>query len=72
MGDREQLGQLLDTLSPEERYLVVSAKVEEIGHPELAEHLGKSVDAVKKRTSRAIQRLRSAAASEPPLGVAAR
>jgi RNA polymerase sigma-70 factor (ECF subfamily) len=72
MADREQLDQLLHTLSPEERYLVLSAKVEGIGHPELAKHLGKSVDAVKKKTSRAIQRLRSRAPIEAPLGVPAR
>ncbi len=72
VADRDQVDQLLHTLSPDERYLVLSAKVEGIGYPELAEHLGKSVDAVKKRTSRAIQRLRSAAASESRLGVPAR
>lgn len=72
VADREQVDQLLHTLSPEERYLVLSAKVEGIGHPELAEQLGKSVDAVKKRMSRAMQRLRSAASTESPLGVPAR
>ena len=61
LADREQIGQLLDALSPEERYVVLSAKVEGIGYSELAEHLGKSVDAIKKMASRAIQRLRSAA-----------
>jgi len=70
LADREQIGQLIETLSPEERYVVLSAKVEGIGYPELAEHLGKSVDAVKKMVSRAVQRLR-ATALEAPLEVAA-
>lgn len=61
VADREQINQLLDTLSPEERYVVLSAKVEGIGYPDLAKELGKSVDAVKKKASRAIQRLRSTA-----------
>ena len=60
VADREQLGQILDGLSPEERYVLVSAKVEGIGYPELAAHLGKSADAVKKMASRAMQRLRAA------------
>lgn len=60
VADREQLGQILDGLSAEERYVLVSAKVEGIGYPELATHLGKSVDAVKKLASRAMQRVRVA------------
>ncbi len=68
VADREQIGYLLHVLSPEERYVVQSAKVEGIGYPELAEHLGKSVDAVKKMASRALQRLRSAAALESAVG----
>lgn len=60
VADRDQLGQLLDGLSPEERYVLVSAKVEGIGYPELAADLHKSVDAVKKMASRAMQRLRAA------------
>ncbi len=64
VADREQVVQLLDGLSPEERYVVLSAKIEGIGYPELAEHLGKSVDAVKKMASRAILRLRATAIPE--------
>lgn len=60
VAEREQLGQLLGRLSPMERYVLVAAKVEGTGYPELAAHLGKSVDAVKKMASRAMQRLRSA------------
>lgn len=68
-GDRmvgqEHLDRLLHTLSPNERYVVLSSRVEGIGYPELAEHLGKSVDAVKKMASRALQRLRSLEAAAP-------
>ena len=71
VADREQVAQLLDILSPEERYVVLSAKVEGIGYPELAEHLGKSVDAVKKMASRAIQRLRATAPPGSPVEVPA-
>ena len=65
LENREELGRLLATLSSEERYVVLSAKVEGIGYPELAEHLGKSADAVKKMASRAIHRLRAASAVAP-------
>jgi RNA polymerase sigma-70 factor (ECF subfamily) len=61
-ADREQVGQILDSLSAEERYVLVSAKVEGVGYPELAAQLDKSVDAVKKLASRAMQRLREAPA----------
>lgn len=72
VADHEQVEQLLHILSAEERYVVQSAKVEGIGYPELAEHLGKSVNAVKKMASRAIQRLRSAADLESAVGPVAR
>ena len=72
VSDREQVDQLLHMLSPEERYVVLSAKVAGIDYPELAAHLGKSVDAVKKMASRAILRLRSAALPGPKLGAPAR
>jgi RNA polymerase sigma-70 factor (ECF subfamily) len=65
VADREEVSQLLEGLSPDERYVVLSAKVEGIGYPELAEHLGKSADAVKKMASRAIGRLRAAALPDP-------
>lgn len=66
VADREHAAQLLDALSPEERYVVLSAKVEGIDYSELAEHLGKSVGAVKKMASRAIQRLRATAPPDAP------
>jgi RNA polymerase sigma-70 factor (ECF subfamily) len=66
VADREQLGQILDSLSADERYVLVSAKLDGIGYAELAVHLGKSADAVKKMASRALQRLR--AAPTPAIG----
>lgn len=57
---REHVRRVLDDLSPEERYILVSSKVVGVGYAELACELGKSVDAVKKVASRAIQRLRTA------------
>lgn len=65
LADHQQVDRLLNALSPEERYVVLSAKVEGVGYPELAEHLGRSVDAVKKMASRAILRLRAASADSP-------
>ncbi len=60
LADRERVGEVLGALTSEERYVLVSAKVEGIGYPEIASQLGKSVDAVKKLASRAMQRLRAA------------
>ena len=59
VADREQLGQLLDALSAEERHILLASRVQGIGYLELAAQLGKSVDAVKKMASRATQRLRA-------------
>ena len=39
-----------------------SSKLDGTGYPELAARVGKSVDAVKKMVSRAMQRLRTSAA----------
>ena len=71
VADREQVDQLLRTLSPQERYVVLEAKVKGIGYSALATRLGKSEDAVKKMASRAIQQLRSAAPPETDLGAPA-
>ncbi len=60
-SERELLGQALDTLSAEERYVLVSSKLEGVAYPELARQLGKSVEAVRKTASRTLQRLRAAA-----------
>ena len=60
LAQRECLDRLLRELSPEERYVLVAAKVEGMGYPELAEDLGRSAVAVRKLASRAMQRLRAA------------
>lgn len=60
VADREQLDRMLAALSSQERFALVSAKLEGVGYAELASQLGKSVDAVKKMVSRALQRLRAA------------
>lgn len=65
VADRQQLSQTLDGLSAEERYVLVSAKAEGCGYAEIAVHLDKSVDAVKKMASRAMQRLRGAPLPAP-------
>jgi RNA polymerase sigma-70 factor (ECF subfamily) len=67
VGDREVLGQALAALSREERFVLVSSKLEGIGYPELAAQLGKSVAAVRKLASRALQRLRCAPLRPTPL-----
>lgn len=59
LANREELAQVLDGLTPEERYVVLSSKVEGVEYPELARQLGKSADAVKKMASRALLRLRA-------------
>jgi len=60
LADRDELGQVLDGLTPEERYVLVSSKIDGLEYSELAARIGKSVAAVKKMASRAMQRLRSA------------
>ena len=49
---------LLSGLSPEERHLIVAAKVEGIEYDELGRNLGKSAVAVRQTTSRAVRKLR--------------
>jgi RNA polymerase sigma-70 factor (ECF subfamily) len=60
VADRDHLTHLLDALSPEERHVLICAKGEGADYAEIAAQLGKSVDAVKKMASRALQRLRAA------------
>ena len=60
LADRQELTQILDALSPDERYVLVAAKVEGIAYSQLAAELGKSVDAIKQMASRAMRRVRSA------------
>lgn len=58
VAGRDAVLKVLEGLSPEERYVVLSARVDGIGYAELAEHLGRSVAAVKKMASRAVRRAR--------------
>ncbi len=59
MLEREALARVLEPLSADERYVLVSAKAEGVSYQELAVQLGKSVDAVKQMASRAMRRLRA-------------
>jgi RNA polymerase sigma-70 factor (ECF subfamily) len=67
VADREQASRLLDALSSEERYVVLSARIEGVGYAELAARLGRSAAAVRKLASRATRRLRGAAAAATAL-----
>jgi RNA polymerase sigma-70 factor (ECF subfamily) len=66
VAQRELFEQTIEALSPDEQYVLVSSKIEGFSHSEIAEHLGKSVDAVKKMASRATKRLRSSDLAEVP------
>jgi RNA polymerase sigma-70 factor, ECF subfamily len=65
---RRALGQLSDV----ERYVLVSAKVDGRQYRELAAELGKSVAAIKKLASRAMQRLRVAHETDTETALPAR
>jgi len=56
---RRDLGDVLAGLSAAERYILVSSSVDGVGYSRLATELGKSIDAVKKIASRAMQRVRA-------------
>jgi RNA polymerase sigma-70 factor (ECF subfamily) len=58
---RELLDGALRVLSPEERCVLVAAKLGSDGYPELAARLGKSVEAVRQIASRCLRRVRLAA-----------
>jgi RNA polymerase sigma-70 factor, ECF subfamily len=60
LAGRQQLAQILRTLSQDERYVLVASKIEGIAYPQLAAELGKSVDAIKQMASRALRRIRPA------------
>jgi DNA-directed RNA polymerase specialized sigma24 family protein len=60
----------MSALSPEEKYVLHSAKLAGSEYGEIAANLGKSVDAIKKMASRAMQKLRSRA--DPGATVSAR
>ena len=61
---REAVEFALAGLSDEQTRVLVAAKVEGFEYPEVAEALGKSVDAVKQIASRTLRRLRGAAPVE--------
>lgn len=58
VANRDQLFQLLSGLSESEQEILIAAKVEGVGYAELAVEKGKSVAAIKKMVSRALQRIR--------------
>ncbi len=58
---RCDLEQMMSELSSEEQYVLCSAKLVGREYRAIAANLGKSVDAVKKMASRAMQKLRSRA-----------
>jgi RNA polymerase sigma-70 factor (ECF subfamily) len=58
IASRSELGQLLAGLRPEERQVLVSAKLDGMEYAELAAQVGKSVAAVKQIVSRALRRIR--------------
>ena len=59
VSQRDELEQLLEGLSADERYVLVRSKGEGVGYAELASQLGRSIDAVKQMASRATRRLRT-------------
>jgi RNA polymerase sigma-70 factor (ECF subfamily) len=62
---QEGTRRLLEQLSEVERYVLIAAKVEGRSYLDLAGELGRSVVAVKKLASRAMQRLRASATVAP-------
>jgi RNA polymerase sigma factor (sigma-70 family) len=67
VSQRDELEQLLEGLSADERHVLVRAKGEGVGYAELASQLGKSIDAVKQMASRAARRLRTSQAGSAVL-----
>jgi len=59
-SERDELARLLDLLAPDERYVLVASKGDGVGYAELANQLGRSIEAVRKLSSRAALRLREA------------
>ncbi len=60
LEDRDDLEAALGALSQEELYVLVSSKVGGAKYSAIAETLGKSVEAVRKMASRALQRIGNA------------
>jgi RNA polymerase sigma-70 factor (ECF subfamily) len=59
VAEREEVAQLLASLTEVERFVLVASKGAGVDYPEIAASLGRSVDAVKKTASRAMLRLRA-------------
>lgn len=57
---RRDVEHCLEALSPEQARILVDAKLRGLEYAEIAEALGKSVDAVKQMASRSLRRLRAA------------
>lgn len=60
LSGRQQARQLLDLIPVEQAALLIAAKVQGQNYAEIARNSGRSVDAVKQATSRALRRLRTA------------
>lgn len=67
LWQREALGSLMAPLSEVERYVLIGAKVEGRAYAELAADLERSVPAVRKIASRALQRLRHGVRTAVPV-----
>jgi RNA polymerase sigma factor (sigma-70 family) len=72
LADRELLGRALESLSDEDRHIVLASKLDGVGYPELAAQLGKSAAAVRKAASRALRRLRGASLVPAPVAPGSR
>ena len=69
--DRDELAHLMRELTTEERHVLCSSKLMGSEYREIAAQLGKSLDAVKKMASRAMQKMRprvQPAAAARPVG----
>jgi len=60
LDGRHRVQRLLHTLHEEQAAVLVAAKVLGLDYAEIADQIGKSVDAVKQGASRALRRLRTA------------
>ena len=56
---RDEARRVLASLGPEQRHVLVAAKVGGLGYPEIARAIGRSESAVKQIASRALRKLRA-------------
>lgn len=66
LADRDQIDHLLAGLTLGERHVLVSSKLADATYSDVAERTGRSVAAVKKMASRAMQRIRLSEARGAP------